>query len=137
MRKCYKCKKRKDDSLFYKRRSYSGGFRGECKVCSKLITKLYLEKNPGYAKKTDLKYRLTHKFKLTLKQYEELGEKNNWSCFICQKKQLDSKIRLAIDHDHITNKVRGLLCSKCNHGLGMFNDDKSLLRKAIQYLARY
>lgn len=47
------------------------------------------------------------------------GEKGNTSC---------------IDHDHKTNKVRGLLCSKCNLGIGMFEDNSENLKNAIEYL---
>jgi len=41
---------------------------------------------------------------------------------------------LAIDHNHLTNKVRGLLCNKCNQGIGFFNDNVHLLSEAIKYL---
>jgi hypothetical protein len=42
---------------------------------------------------------------------------------------------IAIDHSHITNHIRGLLCNKCNLGLGFFRDDLNLLQNAIDYLA--
>lgn len=45
------------------------------------------------------------------------------------------KRKLDYDHDHKTNQFRGLLCQKCNHGIGMFNDDPILLQKAIDYLS--
>ena len=59
---------------------------------------------------------------------EELGIE---SCMIC-----GSLERLCIDHCHATNKVRGILCSKCNSGLGMFRDNIEYLAEAIKYLTK-
>jgi hypothetical protein len=55
------------------------------------------------------------------------------TCEICGKRP-ESIARLRIDHDHLTGKVRGLLCSNCNVGLGMFDDDPELLEQAAEYL---
>lgn len=52
-------------------------------------------------------------------------------CGIC-----GSPDKLRVDHDHKTGKVRGALCSKHNVGLGQFDDDPELLRKAIEWLER-
>ena len=57
-------------------------------------------------------------------------EKRDTRCKECVKKQK----RLSVDHNHITGKIRGLLCSSCNVGLGVFKDSPDLLRKAIKYL---
>jgi len=51
------------------------------------------------------------------------------SCVIC-----GSSRRLCIDHDHVTDKIRGILCTKCNAGLGMFDDDADRMMAAINYL---
>lgn len=51
------------------------------------------------------------------------------SCMICESVE-----RLCIDHDHTTGEVRGILCSKCNTGLGFFRDNPQLLHKASSYL---
>ena len=50
-------------------------------------------------------------------------------CALCEKRK-----PVHVDHDHKTKKVRGALCRACNFGLGLFQDDVKLLRKAIQYL---
>lgn len=57
----------------------------------------------------------------------------NGLCAICYS-QLDSKAHL--DHDHSTNKIRGILCANCNTGLGMFRDRISILLNAIEYLKK-
>lgn len=53
-------------------------------------------------------------------------------CRICKKKE----DRLCVDHCHASNKVRGLLCYRCNTGLGQFKDSPGLLRQAAEYLER-
>lgn len=57
---------------------------------------------------------------------EDLGKT---VCDIC-----GGSVRLSIDHDHKTGKVRGLLCSPCNAGLGMFRDNAAIMIAAIKYL---
>jgi hypothetical protein len=56
------------------------------------------------------------------------------ACEICGSGFVNSK-DLHVDHDHKNNRVRGILCSKCNMGLGLFNDDIVLLNRALIYLA--
>ena len=64
--------------------------------------------------------------------------KQNHQCLICGKRHENKKHeRLYVDHNHQTDKIRGLLCHDCNVGLGNFKDDKILLQKAIDYLNQY
>lgn len=72
-------------------------------------------------------------------EYEELLHKQNGRCAICGSKKghtskLGKESNLALDHCHATGKTRGLLCGKCNRGLGWFNDSIDLLKKATDYL---
>jgi hypothetical protein len=70
-------------------------------------------------------------YNITLEQYAEMAKNNNNKCSICG---LETK--LYVDHSHITGKVRGLLCHKCNTGLGFFNDSIDNLKKAADYIYR-
>jgi hypothetical protein len=54
-------------------------------------------------------------------------------CGICRKPPRED-ISLHVDHDHITGRIRGLLCFTCNNALGDFEDDASLLRSAVTYV---
>jgi predicted nucleic acid-binding Zn ribbon protein len=56
-------------------------------------------------------------------------------CAICGSAEPGGKGGFALDHDHATDRVRGLLCTNCNMGLGRFRDDPALLRAAADYLS--
>lgn len=73
------------------------------------------------------------KFNLEDNEYQKLLEKQNGRCAICQS-DTPEKRSLAVDHCHETDKIRGLLCSKCNTGIGSFKDNIQLLENAIAYL---
>jgi hypothetical protein len=75
-------------------------------------------------------YRL---YQLTPQMYQALVTRQNGKCAICEGTNPGGD-RLAVDHDHQTGKVRGLLCHNCNIGLGNFQDSRDALRKAIVYL---
>lgn len=68
-------------------------------------------------------------------QYEALLEEQGGVCAICHRPEKSKNAKnLSVDHDHVTGKVRGLLCSFCNHALGYFRDDITALERAIDYL---
>jgi hypothetical protein len=77
---------------------------------------------------------------LTLDQYHSLAEQQNFSCAICGTIPDDNyggtHDGFHIDHDHVTGRVRGLLCKHCNVGLGMMKDSSEVLNKAADYLSR-
>jgi hypothetical protein len=59
----------------------------------------------------------------------------NYRCAICGTDKPTGKwVVFAVDHCHVTGKVRGLLCNECNRGMGLLRDDATLLRKAADYL---
>ena len=74
------------------------------------------------------------KYGVTSEQYKQMFDAQAGKCAICGKHQSILKRGLAVDHDHITGDVRGLLCPSCNLGLGMFKDTQDLLMSAVKYL---
>ena len=68
---------------------------------------------------------------LTTEDYHRMLMEQNDACAICKQ---NSCVRLCVDHCHATGKVRGLLCHKCNSGLGLYNDDSNRLREAAAYV---
>lgn len=74
---------------------------------------------------------------LTEDQYIEFMEAQEYRCPICHTDFELLGQEPAIDHDHSTGAVRGLLCSRCNLGLGNLRDDVEMLRSAIHYLVSH
>ncbi len=72
---------------------------------------------------------------ITLDIFNTLLEKQNNKCAICGKDIGEFSRAFAIDHNHITGEIRGLLCHNCNGGLGLFMDNVESLQNAINYLS--
>jgi hypothetical protein len=89
----------------------------------------------GYDKKYHAKHsRLKRKYGVTPEEYIKLFNNQEGKCLIYGKHQIELKKALGVDHDHITGKVRGLLCNDCNLGIGHFKDNIEKLKLAIKYL---
>ncbi len=78
--------------------------------------------------------RLIH---LSENQYKELLQAQNNECAICGTNADKFKSALNVDHNYKTGKIRGLLCTNCNMGLGQFKDSISNLHQALMYVARH
>ena len=103
------------------------------KYCSTECYFSFLENNPN----KDLTHRqrqIKYNYGLTKDDYEKLILKCNNNCEICNVSFIDNNLTPNIDHCHTTNKVRGLLCTSCNKGIGIFKDDIFLLNNLIEYL---
>lgn len=92
----------------------------------------FAKENPEKVKNTQIKC----KFGIDLVSYYKMLGQQGDGCAIC--KSTDSKRKgtayFAIDHDHVTGQVRGLLCDSCNVMLGRAKDDINILQSAILYL---
>jgi hypothetical protein len=80
------------------------------------------------------KNRRCKKYGITPEMYNKFFTKQEGCCAICGVHQSELSYTLCIDHDHTTGIVRGLLCHRCNTGIGRFEDKAELLEKAIYYL---
>lgn len=137
MKTCAKCKERKELSAFPKRKGCSGGFSPRCRACMRLVWNARFKDNP-----LELKNKiLLREFGINLETYQAMHKKQDGRCMICGESETALSCRknrtrdLSVDHCHESGKIRGLLCSKCNIGLGNFRDDILLLGRAMEYLA--
>lgn len=73
-----------------------------------------------------------HKYGLSDSEFKAMLKAQSGKCAVCRRPQGGKMI--AVDHCHKTGKVRGLLCSNCNMGIGLLQDSPKLLRKAAKYL---
>lgn len=94
----------------------------------------YYENNKEAAKQYSTKYNRRRRYGVDDVEYQQLLTKQNGLCAICTK---TCTRQLALDHDHDTGKVRGLLCNSCNRGLGYFKDNQVLLGNARDYLIKH
>jgi ATP-dependent Lon protease len=94
----------------------------------------YYNNNKEKKKLYRIKHSLKYKYNLTVNDFNELLQLQFNKCGICEKDLMDEK--KCIDHDHITGKIRGILCDYCNKGLGMLWDTHSSLLKAVKYLEK-
>jgi hypothetical protein len=95
------------------------------------------EKGIKQARKSNLK----SCFGMSLEEYDLILISQNNVCAICEKKESakwkDGRIlNLSVDHCHKTGKIRGLLCQKCNRGIGYLDDDITIVNKALIYLKK-
>lgn len=139
MKTCTVCKQTKPQSDFYRRSARPGG-DSRCKRCRDITgkphrVKYYKEHRDaviGQARAASL----VKKYGITEEQFLQLLEDQNGECAICGTPNglVTRKAKLAIDHNHATGEIRGLLCMSCNTALGNLQDSPELLMKAHAYL---
>lgn len=139
--KCSKCLEI-DPDCFY------GHWKSRCKKCIQSGRKdydtAYRNKNREVINERIYEKKILREHGLTLLDYEQLSEKQGGRCAICgttpdanpgRGRGRDAAvIRLAIDHDHATGQVRGLLCVTCNLALGYLKDSPEFCVRAADYL---
>lgn len=150
---CKCCETLKPASEWYRNARTKDGLSSQCKKCNYAherrrskdpearAEKLQRTKNWQANNKVKLARsrrwsNIKAKFGLSKEQYLTLLAKQDGRCAICST---DSPLGwgvFVVDHCHSSGKVRGLLCSNCNTGLGLFKDSVEALTKAITYLSQ-
>jgi 5-methylcytosine-specific restriction endonuclease McrA len=134
MKTCVKCETEKPENEF-RRMAKTGKnqnyLRSYCRPCDndyERITRRAYRKN----------WQLKKAYNISLDEYQSLFDLQNGKCAICNSPETDSTNGivhlLAVDHNHDTGEVRGLLCKKCNTAIGLLNHEQGLLDRAKQYL---
>lgn len=119
---------------------------GECKrsfpklnahgLCGSCYVRKWRNENPGARYRHTRKARLRDLYGMTEQDYDEMLAGQKGKCAICGTKKCSSGYRFAVDHDHKTGVVRGLLCRRCNQAIGQLNEIPELFEKAAGYLRR-
>lgn len=135
MKTCTKCGVEKPLYEFYNRRGkVKDGKNSHCKSCENEQIGSWRAKNKEKQAVIDRRTRLKTQYGITPEQYEELLVKQNHNCAICLRPASQFKTRLAVDHDHTTGLIRGLLCIFCNREVISRHRDPELLQRASNYL---
>jgi len=142
---CSRCKKAKVLAEFQKDSRSLTGLSSKCKDCIKERRKKQKDYDKRYWKKwsaenaeklreRDVGYNLKRKFNMTVEDYNVLLQSQNNTCATCDKTHSSNGKRLAVDHCHVTGKIRGLLCNECNTALGLVKENPVVLLELIDYL---
>jgi hypothetical protein len=92
----------------------------------------YKYKYKDYKRNHDLKT----KYNISSEDYDRILKQQDYKCAICGIGNDVYKRRFAVDHNHITGKIRGLLCSNCNTSLGKLKEDKTIITNLLHYLEK-
>lgn len=137
MIQCVKCKTLKIANDFPGHKHKKNGLGSWCKECVKICSAVHRKNNLPNILSKQKKYDRLRLYGMTQSDYNQLFAEQLGCCAICGKHQNEFNRGLHIDHDHRTGKVRGLLCHRCNPGIGYLQEDVEILEKAIKYLLRH
>lgn len=148
VKRCRKCLVTKPVSEFFPHYARKGGrdgkYKSYCKRCHTAInSEIRREKQSLYPSELvrqreysrDRRFRLRYGMSRAI--FEEMLAEQGHQCAICHTKDPGRLKIFAVDHNHVTNAIRGLLCERCNRALGLFRDDPEVLRQGAAYLEQH
>lgn len=132
-KRCPRCDCVKPVTEFNINRKHKDGLASWCKSCNAENLREWAKKNATHKGRLSHASHLRRAYGIDMDDYDRMLEAQGGVCAICAG-QCRIKTRLAVDHCHTTNRIRGLLCDDCNNGVGRFKDNPELLRAAAAYL---
>ena len=133
---CSSCKELKQTEEYYKEKQSKDGLSYSCKSCKKEQTEKY-KKTDTYRKRLRKHLWKKQGIEITYEQYLQLFLDQKGSCAICKTSVNQFNKGMCVDHCHETGKIRGLLCTDCNRGIGSLKDNLELLKQAVTYLEKH
>lgn len=146
---CSRCLVSQELKDFKKDSRRKDGYSSHCKACCQsknlewrknnpdkfnAIAKSWKERHPDKHKSNNRNSTLKRNYGIDILIYNEMLLNQSNCCKICKTHQSKLTKALAVDHCHLTGKVRGLLCSDCNTAIGLLKDDPKLTGAATEYL---
>lgn len=129
MKRCSKCGETKALDAFHSQPSGKFGRFSYCKPCANAYAKATKKRNYSYEQTR--RWQLMTRYRITPKEVEAMTQAQGGRCALCGVVPK----RLIVDHDHITKRVRGLLCYRCNAVIGGL-DDPDFRAQAVAYLTK-
>lgn len=138
MKICALCKEEKSLNLFGKVKTYNGlgvKYRSYCNPCRVVYNSANDKNHSERIVLSRRKIKLKSRYNITPEDYKSQLSLQLGQCSLCSidLSKLNRK-NIHLDHNHTTGKLRGILCSTCNSGLGMFKDKPDILRRALDYI---
>ena len=136
MKTCTMCQQEKALAEFSKAKHTKDGHAYWCKTCFAKYNKHYRKENTREPLDPELKRQQNVKklYGITLDAAEYIFFKQGNACAICKTEEPGGN-GWHIDHNHETSYIRGILCHRCNVGIGFLRDDVQIVRNAVHYLA--
>lgn len=132
LKKCSRCKLLKVLEEF-SRRTLNNRLNSWCKKCAARRQGDLYRNNPELRLRVN-EGNIRRKYGLSPEGRKEMFEKQGGLCAICKQPETSKNMRLSVDHDHETGKIRGLLCSNCNTALGLLKESPGIAQAATDYL---
>lgn len=154
MKTCVHCHESKPFDQFSKKKATADGLDYRCKACRAAERRAYyldnreahIERAKQWKKDNPERWREIARdyarrkrwgiYGITEEDFVRLMEACDGKCEVCSV-ELDESVGVAVDHDHSTGAVRGMLCGPCNRGIGLLKDDPARLDAAAAYLRRH